>query len=149
MDSCEADIAIKDQLDEVKYAEESKSKGHIDAACSIAKRSIEKSRQNPICQADIRNEMAVAILNSNIKGLKDDPDDDDSSSEESMEHGFGACRAHFDTRYAVGTNNAKEKALRKFSSQEFRTHYVRFTNSFQFLLFLSQNKENKYVKQDK
>ena len=75
--------------------------------------------------------MAVAILNSNIKGLKDDPDDDDSSSEESMEHGFGACRAHFDTRYAVGTNNAKEKVLRKFSSQEFRTHYVSFLFSRQ------------------
>ena len=115
LDSCEADYAIDYQLDEVQFNEESGQKGHIDAACSISKRSIDASRGT--CGADIRNEMAIAVLNSDIRGL-----DEDSSSEE--DSGYGACRAHFDTRYVVGTNSAKDKAMRKFSSQEFRTHYV-------------------------
>ena len=116
LDSCEADYAIDYQLDEVQFNEESGQKGHIDAACSISKRSIDASRGT--CGADIRNEMAIAVLNSDIRGL----DEDSSSSEE--DSGYGACRAHFDTRYVVGTNSAKDKEMRKFSSQEFRTHYV-------------------------
>ena len=102
-------------MDEVQFAEDSGQKGHIDAACSISKRSIDASRSK--CGADIRNEMAIAVLNSDIRGL-----DEESSSEE--DSGYGACRAHFDTRYVVGTNSAKDKEMRKFSSQEFRTHYV-------------------------
>ena len=138
LDSCEADYAIGNvklllilyarwrfeivrvfftdyQMDEVQFSQDSGQKGHIDAACSISKRSIDASRSK--CGADIRNEMAIAVLNSDIRGL-----DEESSSEE--DSGYGACRAHFDTRYVVGTNSARDKEMRKFSSQEFRTHYV-------------------------
>ena len=71
LDSCEADYAIDYQLDEVQFNEESGQKGHIDAACSISKRSIDASRGT--CGADIRNEMArkpISVKHENLMSVK-------------------------------------------------------------------------------
>ena len=105
------------------------------------------------CDATVKNEMAIAILNSDIgdhchhehdhssssEGHDHSSSSSSSSSSESWEHGQAPCYAHFDTRYAVGTHAAGWHEIKKFSSKAARGFYVRFIFPLMIAQYLSNN----------
>ena len=70
--------------------ENSHWRGNIEAACGMGKTYISSTT----CQATVANEMAIAILNSDIWTRVDK-----DRRRVDWHKGKGPCYAHFDTRY--------------------------------------------------
>lgn len=128
LDACEVDLLLTDEMDGIQTEMTSHKHGNVEAACGMAKRHMTTA----VCDATIKNEMAIAILNSDVHfehNIDSESDEhssssSSSSSSESWEHGQGPCYAHFDTRYAVGTHAAGWDEIKKFSSSAAHGFYV-------------------------
>ena len=120
LDACEANRQLELEMDPIQTLPDSGKAGNVEAACGMAK----KYMQTYTC-GHVKNEMAIAILNSDYKKhYHDHSSSSSSSSSESWEHGQLPCFAHFDTRFAVGTHAAGWDEIRKFSSSAAKGFYV-------------------------
>ena len=135
LDACEVDKVIwggppgtaltgLDELEALETGTTSHRRGNVEAACAQAKRYIESTT----CDASIKNEMAIAFLNSDIWSRlhRDRRHSSTSSSSSSEEHTPGPCYAHFNTRYAIGTHAAGWDEIEEFSTSAAHGFYVRF-----------------------
>ena len=94
LDACEANRQLELEMDPIQTLPDSGKAGNVEAACGMAK----KYMQTYTC-GHVKNEMAIAILNSDYKKhYHDHSSSSSSSSSESWEHGQLPCFAHFDTR---------------------------------------------------
>lgn len=116
--ACEANYLLETELNTPKINEY--KDGNIEAACAMSKRTM----QNVPCIADTKNEMAIAFLNSGIQFHRYHKHDDSSSSESSEYRGVKPCKAHYDTRMAIGTHVARWENLDRWSTTAARPFYV-------------------------
>jgi len=113
LQACEADYIMDSELNIPEI--ESYKDGNIEAACSLSK----KFMQSTLCTAHLRNEMAIAFLNSGMHYHRYRH----GSSSESDEDGAKPCYAHFDTRMAVGTHVARWHQIDSWSTNAARPFY--------------------------
>lgn len=122
MDACEVLTVLSDELEPIETLANSHMDGNVEASCGMAKRWMQTST----CDTSVKNEMAIAILNSDRKVFDDSSSSSSSSSSESWEHGQPPCYAHFDTRFAIGTHAAGWDEIKGFSSSRAKGFYVIF-----------------------
>jgi len=133
LDACEVDKIIMggppgsalvgtDELEAVQTNGTSHHRGNVEAACAQAKRYMESTT----CDATIKNEMAIAFLNSDIWSRlhRDRRHSSSSSSSSSEEDTPGPCYAHFSTRYAIGTHSAGWDEIEEFSTSAAHGFYI-------------------------
>lgn len=135
LDACEVDkiihggppgfATIDDELEALETDADSHHRGNIEAACAQAKRYMESTTG---CGSVVKNEMAIAFLNSDIwSRLRRDRQHShshSSSSSSSEEDMPGPCYAHFDTRYAIGTHAAGWDEIEEFSTSAAHGFYI-------------------------
>jgi hypothetical protein len=115
LDACEVRKVLDDQMDDVRTGLTSHQPNNIEAACALAKHY----QQTTVCNATLRNEMAIAILNSDTYShMKEDRRNHD------WDEGQGPCYAHYDTRYAIGTHSASWRDIEEWSSTAAKGFYV-------------------------
>jgi len=115
------------EIEPLQTGETSHRDGNVEAACAQAKRYMESAT----CASTSKNEMAIAILNSDIYSrLRHDTNhhsssssSSSSSSEETLDTP-GPCFAHFTTRYAIGTHAAGWDEIEEFSSSAAHGFYI-------------------------
>ena len=83
-----------------------------------------KLMQTTPCVASLKNEMAIAYLNSGIQFHRYHKHKHDSSEEDHEFGGLKPCLSHFDTRMAIGTHVARWENLDRWSTKAARPFYV-------------------------
>jgi hypothetical protein len=124
LDACEVRKVLYTQMDDIRTQD--LGPGNVEAGCALAK----YYQQETVCNATLRNEMAIVILNSEIHShMKEDRRNHD------WDEGQGPCFAHFDTRMAIGTHSAKWPDIEEWSSSAAKGFWASFGIFWHFLAF--------------